>query len=36
IRKRYRKFLNESYKHEQVYIRSTDVDRTLMSAMTNL
>ncbi|XP_025738000.1 prostatic acid phosphatase isoform X2 [Callorhinus ursinus] len=36
IRKRYRKFLNESYKHEQVYIQSTDVDRTLMSAMTNL
>uniref|UniRef100_A0A2I3M935 acid phosphatase n=1 Tax=Papio anubis TaxID=9555 RepID=A0A2I3M935_PAPAN len=36
IRKRYRTFLNESYKHEQVYIRSTDVDRTLMSAMTNL
>ncbi|XP_032265100.1 prostatic acid phosphatase isoform X2 [Phoca vitulina] len=36
IRKRYRKFLNESYKREQVYIQSTDVDRTLMSAMTNL
>uniref|UniRef100_A0A8C9LZI3 acid phosphatase n=1 Tax=Piliocolobus tephrosceles TaxID=591936 RepID=A0A8C9LZI3_9PRIM len=36
IRKRYRTFLNESYKHEQVYVRSTDVDRTLMSAMTNL
>uniref|UniRef100_A0A7N5K906 acid phosphatase n=1 Tax=Ailuropoda melanoleuca TaxID=9646 RepID=A0A7N5K906_AILME len=36
IRKRYRNFLNESYKHEQVYIQSTDVDRTLMSAMTNL
>ncbi|MBZ3878848.1 Prostatic acid phosphatase [Sciurus carolinensis] len=40
IRKRYGKFLNESYKHEQaswgVYIRSTDLDRTLMSAMTNL
>uniref|UniRef100_A0A8C0WMR9 acid phosphatase n=1 Tax=Castor canadensis TaxID=51338 RepID=A0A8C0WMR9_CASCN len=36
IRKRYGKFLNESYKREQVYIRSTDVDRTLMSAMTNL
>uniref|UniRef100_A0A8C3W7U1 acid phosphatase n=1 Tax=Catagonus wagneri TaxID=51154 RepID=A0A8C3W7U1_9CETA len=36
IRKRYKKFLNESYKHEQVYVRSTDVDRTLMSAMTNL
>ncbi|XP_044108309.1 prostatic acid phosphatase isoform X2 [Neovison vison] len=36
IRKRYRKFLNESYKPEQVYIQSTDIDRTLMSAMTNL
>uniref|UniRef100_A0A8D0N298 acid phosphatase n=1 Tax=Sus scrofa TaxID=9823 RepID=A0A8D0N298_PIG len=36
IRKRYEKFLNESYKHEQVYVRSTDIDRTLMSAMTNL
>ncbi|XP_046524358.1 prostatic acid phosphatase isoform X2 [Equus quagga] len=36
IRKRYGKFLNETYKREQVYIRSTDVDRTLMSAMTNL
>ncbi|XP_032189029.1 prostatic acid phosphatase isoform X1 [Mustela erminea] len=36
IRKRYRKFLNESYKPEQVYIQSTDIDRTLMSAMANL
>ncbi|XP_004762561.1 prostatic acid phosphatase isoform X2 [Mustela putorius furo] len=36
IRKRYRKFLNESYKPEQVYIQSTDIDRTLMSAMVNL
>ncbi|XP_016079822.1 PREDICTED: prostatic acid phosphatase [Miniopterus natalensis] len=36
IRKRYGKFLNESYKQQQVYIRSTDIDRTLMSAMTNL
>uniref|UniRef100_A0A8I3S721 acid phosphatase n=2 Tax=Canis lupus familiaris TaxID=9615 RepID=A0A8I3S721_CANLF len=36
IKKRYGKFLNESYKREQVYIQSTDVDRTLMSAMTNL
>ncbi|XP_006846702.1 PREDICTED: prostatic acid phosphatase [Chrysochloris asiatica] len=36
MRRRYEKFLNESYKHEQVYIRSTDIDRTLMSAMANL
>ncbi|GAB1294602.1 Prostatic acid phosphatase [Apodemus speciosus] len=36
IRRRYGRFLNDSYKHDQVYIRSTDVDRTLMSAMTNL
>ncbi|KAM9088371.1 prostatic acid phosphatase isoform 4-T4 [Megaptera novaeangliae] len=36
IRKRYEKFLNKSYRHEQVYVRSTDIDRTLMSAMTNL
>ncbi|XP_005406895.1 PREDICTED: prostatic acid phosphatase isoform X1 [Chinchilla lanigera] len=36
LRRRYGKFLNESYKHEQVYIRSTDIDRTLMSAMANL
>ncbi|XP_066207024.1 prostatic acid phosphatase [Saccopteryx leptura] len=36
IRKRYEKLLNESYKHQQVYVRSTDIDRTLMSAMTNL
>ncbi|EHB09870.1 Prostatic acid phosphatase [Heterocephalus glaber] len=36
LRKRYGKFLNESYKREQVYIQSTDVDRTLMSALANL
>ncbi|XP_077608409.1 prostatic acid phosphatase isoform X3 [Crocuta crocuta] len=36
IRERYRTFLNDSYRREQVYIQSTDVDRTLMSAMTNL
>ncbi|KAM6223862.1 prostatic acid phosphatase [Rhynchocyon petersi] len=36
MRRRYGNFLNESYRHEQVYIRSTDIDRTLMSAMANL
>ncbi|XP_004692250.1 PREDICTED: prostatic acid phosphatase [Condylura cristata] len=36
IRRRYGLFLNESYKREQVYVRSTDVDRTLMSVMANL
>ncbi|XP_057595570.1 prostatic acid phosphatase isoform X3 [Hippopotamus amphibius kiboko] len=36
LRKRYETFLNESYKHEQVYVQSTDIDRTLMSAMTSL
>ncbi|XP_037375738.1 prostatic acid phosphatase [Talpa occidentalis] len=36
LRKRYGVFLNESYKREQVYVRSTDVDRTLMSVMANL
>ncbi|XP_026947363.1 prostatic acid phosphatase isoform X3 [Sagmatias obliquidens] len=36
IRKRYEKFLNKSYKHEQVFVRSTDIDRALMSALTNL
>uniref|UniRef100_A0A8C5L4F9 acid phosphatase n=1 Tax=Jaculus jaculus TaxID=51337 RepID=A0A8C5L4F9_JACJA len=36
LKKRYANFLNESYKHDQVYVRSTDIDRTLMSAMTNL
>ncbi|XP_019789723.1 prostatic acid phosphatase isoform X3 [Tursiops truncatus] len=36
IRKRYEKFLNKSYKHEQVFVRSTDIDRALMSAMTSL
>ncbi|XP_075404014.1 prostatic acid phosphatase [Tenrec ecaudatus] len=36
LRRRYETFLNESYKREQVYVQSTDIDRTLMSAMANL
>ncbi|KAM8980663.1 prostatic acid phosphatase [Sarcophilus harrisii] len=36
LRKRYSKLLNSTYHPNKVYIRSTDIDRTLMSAMTNL
>ncbi|XP_043824415.1 prostatic acid phosphatase isoform X2 [Dromiciops gliroides] len=36
LRKRYSSFLNSTYHRNKVYVRSTDVDRTLMSAMTNL
>ncbi|CAN2389695.1 Belongs to the histidine acid phosphatase family [Pristimantis euphronides] len=36
LKKRYSGFLNESYSRSEVYVRSTDVDRTLMSAQANL
>ncbi|KAG8572763.1 hypothetical protein GDO81_012157 [Engystomops pustulosus] len=36
MRKRYSGFLNETYSRHEVYVRSTDMDRTLMSAQTNL
>ncbi|XP_039768914.1 prostatic acid phosphatase isoform X2 [Ornithorhynchus anatinus] len=36
LHKTYSHFLNDSYNRNQVYVRSTDIDRTLMSAMTNL
>lgn len=36
IRNRYKDFLSPTYSPDEVYIRSTDVDRTLMSAESNL
>ncbi|XP_051987553.1 lysosomal acid phosphatase-like [Xyrauchen texanus] len=36
LRKRYTGFLSEDYERHEVFIRSTDVDRTLMSAEANL
>lgn len=36
LRKRYINLVNQTYSKDEVYIRSTDVDRTLMSAMSNL
>uniref|UniRef100_A0A3B3XCL5 Lysosomal acid phosphatase n=1 Tax=Poecilia mexicana TaxID=48701 RepID=A0A3B3XCL5_9TELE len=36
LRMRYKDFLNESYIRHEILVRSTDVDRTLMSAEANL
>ncbi|XP_053570269.1 prostatic acid phosphatase isoform X2 [Bombina bombina] len=36
LKQRYAGFLNSSYSRHEVYVRSTDMDRTLMSAQANL
>lgn len=36
IRERYRSLLNDTYIRSEIFVRSTDVDRTLMSCQSNL
>lgn len=36
LRNRYSNLISEKYSKDDIFIRSTDVDRTLMSAMSNL
>uniref|UniRef100_A0A6J0UPZ1 acid phosphatase n=1 Tax=Pogona vitticeps TaxID=103695 RepID=A0A6J0UPZ1_9SAUR len=36
IKKRYGHLLSDEYKHHEVYVQSTDYDRTIMSAQANL